>query len=196
MKQLQEKILKEGTVLGQGVLKVDRFLTHQVDPQLMAAIGQDFANYFAEEKITKVVTLEASGITPAVFTALSLDVPMIYARKSKSLTLSDELLTSSVYSFTKQVTSDISISRHLLTEEDTVLIIDDFLANGQAAKGLIELCQQAGANVAGLGIVIEKSFQSGRQLLEDAGIHVYSQARIASLDNSEITFVEKETIHG
>lgn len=196
MKQLQEKILKEGTVLGQGVLKVDRFLTHQVDPQLMAAIGQDFANYFAEEKITKVVTLEASGITPAVFTALSLDVPMIYARKSKSLTLSDELLTSSVYSFTKQVTSDISISRHLLTEEDTVLIIDDFLANGQAAKGLIELCQQAGANVAGLGIVIEKSFQSGRQLLEDAGIHVYSQARIASLDNGEITFVEKETIHG
>ncbi|MDO5741657.1 xanthine phosphoribosyltransferase [Vagococcus lutrae] len=196
MKQLQEKILKEGTVLAQGVLKVDRFLTHQVDPQLMAAIGQDFANYFAEEKITKVVTLEASGITPAVFTALSLDVPMIYARKSKSLTLSDELLTSSVYSFTKQVTSDISISRHLLTEEDTVLIIDDFLANGQAAKGLIELCQQAGANVAGLGIVIEKSFQSGRQLLEDAGIHVYSQARIASLDNGEITFVEKETIHG
>lgn len=196
MKQLQEKILKEGTVLGQGVLKVDRFLTHQVDPQLMAAIGQDFANYFAEEKITKVVTLEASGITPAVFTALSLDVPMIYARKSKSLTLSDELLTSSVYSFTKQVTSDISISRHLLTEGDTVLIIDDFLANGQAAKGLIELCQQAGANVAGLGIVIEKSFQSGRQLLEDAGIHVYSQARIASLDNGEITFVEKETIHG
>lgn len=196
MKQLQEKILKEGTVLGQGVLKVDRFLTHQVDPQLMAAIGQDFANYFAEEKITKVVTLEASGITPAVFTALSLDVPMIYARKSKSLTLSDELLTSSVYSFTKQVTSDISISRHLLTEEDTVLIIDDFLANGQAAKGLIELCQQAGANVAGLGIVIEKSFQSGRQLLEDAGIHVYSQARIASLDNGEITFLEKETIHG
>lgn len=183
-------------MLGQGVLKVDRFLTHQVDPQLMAAIGQDFANYFAEEKITKVVTLEASGITPAVFTALSLDVPMIYARKSKSLTLSDELLTSSVYSFTKQVTSDISISRHLLTEEDTVLIIDDFLANGQAAKGLIELCQQAGANVAGLGIVIEKSFQSGRQLLEDAGIHVYSQARIASLDNGEITFVEKETIHG
>lgn len=203
MKQLQEKILKEGTVLGQGVLKVDRFLTHQVDPQLMAAIGQDFANYFAEEKITKVVTLEASGITPAVFTALSLDVPMIYARKSKSLTLSEELLTlseelltSSVYSFTKQVTSDISISRHLLTEEDTVLIIDDFLANGQAAKGLIELCQQAGANVAGLGIVIEKSFQSGRQLLEDAGIHVYSQACIASLDNGEITFVEKETIHG
>ncbi|MGX6973244.1 xanthine phosphoribosyltransferase [Vagococcus lutrae] len=196
MKQLQEKILKEGTVLAQGVLKVDRFLTHQVDPQLMAAIGQDFANYFAEEKITKVVTLEASGITPAVFTALSLDVPMIYARKSKSLTLSDELLTSSVYSFTKQVTSDISISRHLLTEEDTVLIIDDFLANGQAAKGLIELCQQAGANVAGLGIVIEKSFQSGRQLLEDDGIHVYSQARIASLDNGEITFVEKETIHG
>lgn len=196
MKQLQEKILKEGTVLGQGVLKVDRFLTHQVDPQLMAAIGQDFANYFAEEKITKVVTLEASGITPAVFTALSLDVPMIYARKSKSLTLSEELLTSSVYSFTKQVTSDISISRHLLTEEDTVLIIDDFLANGQAAKGLIELCQQAGANVAGLGIVIEKSFQSGRQLLEDAGIHVYSQARIASLDDGEITFVEKETIHG
>lgn len=196
MKQLQEKILKEGTVLDQGVLKVDRFLTHQVDPQLMAAVGQDFAHHFSDKMITKVVTLEASGITPAVFTALSLDVPMIYARKSKSLTLSDELLTSSVYSFTKQVTSDISISRHLLTEEDTVLIIDDFLANGQAAKGLIELCQQAGAKVAGLGIVIEKSFQNGRHLLEEAGIHVYSQARIASLDNCQITFVEKESVHG
>ncbi|PQB61924.1 xanthine phosphoribosyltransferase, partial [Enterococcus faecium] len=126
------------------------------------------------------------------FAARELDVPMIFARKAKSLTMDEELLTASVYSFTKQVTSTISISRKFLSSEDKVWIIDDFLANGQAAKGLIELCQQAGAQVEGIGIVIEKSFQDGRQLLEEMGLRVVSLARIASLTNGQVEFLEED----
>jgi len=190
MKKLIEPIEKDGNVLGDGVLKVDSFLTHQVDPELMQEIGTIFAKRFQAEQITKVVTIEASGIAPALFTAQTLGVPMIFARKAKSLTMDEELLTASVYSFTKQVTSQVSISRKFLSAEDNVLIIDDFLANGQAAKGLIELCQQAGATVAGIGIVIEKSFQSGRALLEEMSIPVVSLARIASLSEGKATFLE------
>lgn len=190
MKKLIERIEKDGNVLGDGVLKVDSFLTHQLDPELMQEIGTIFAKRFQAEQITKVVTIEASGIAPALFTAQTLGVPMIFARKAKSLTMDEELLTASVYSFTKQVTSQVSISRKFLSAEDNVLIIDDFLANGQAAKGLIELCQQAGATVAGIGIVIEKSFQSGRALLEEMSIPVVSLARIASLSEGKATFLE------
>ena len=190
MKKLIERIEKDRNVLGDGVLKVDSFLTHQVDPELMQEIGTIFAKRFQAEQITKVVTIEASGIAPALFTAQTLGVPMIFARKAKSLTMDEELLTASVYSFTKQVTSQVSISRKFLSAEDNVLIIDDFLANGQAAKGLIELCQQAGATVAGIGIVIEKSFQSGRALLEEMSIPVVSLARIASLSEGKATFLE------
>lgn len=192
MKKLIERIEKDGNVLGDGVLKVDSFLTHQVDPELMQEIGTIFAKRFQAEQITKVVTIEASGIAPALFTAQTLGVPMIFARKAKSLTMDEELLTASVYSFTKQVTSQVSISRKFLSAEDNVLIIDDFLANGQAAKGLIELCQQAGATVAGIGIVIEKSFQSGRALLEEMSIPVVSLARIASLSEGKATFLEDD----
>ncbi len=192
MEELVSRIQKDGNVLGEGVLKVDSFVTHQVDPELMEKIGARFAEVFAESGITKVVTIEASGIAPALYAAKQLDVPMIFARKAKSLTMDEELLTSSVYSFTKQVTSTISISRKFLNNEDKVLIIDDFLANGQAAKGLIELCRQAGAQVEGVGIVIEKSFQDGRQLLEDMGIRVVSLARIASLADGEVAFREAD----
>ncbi|WP_461203251.1 xanthine phosphoribosyltransferase [Enterococcus sp. N342-3-1-2] len=190
MEKLVERIKEQGNVLDEGVLKVDAFLTHQVDPQLMKEIGHTFADVFKDKGITKVVTIEASGIAPALYTAEALAVPMIFARKAKSLTMDEELLTASVYSFTKQVTSQVSISKKFLSQDDTVLIIDDFLANGQAAKGLIELCQQAGATVVGIGIVIEKSFQSGRALLEDMGIPVVSLARIASLTNGEAAFLE------
>ena len=191
MKELQQRIKESGQVLGEGVLKVDSFLTHQVEPSLMAAVGQEFAQRFAAENITKVVTIEASGIAPAIYTAQDLNVPMIFARKAKSLTMAEELLTTEVYSFTKEVTSTISISRKFLTSADRVLIVDDFLANGQAALGLVELCRQAGAEVVGIGIVIEKSFQTGRQLLLDEGLRVESLARIQSLANNEITFVEE-----
>ena len=192
MEALVNRIKSSGNVLGEGVLKVDSFVTHQVDPELMEAIGQTLAKVFVDAGITKVVTIEASGIAPALFAAKTLGVPMIFARKAKSLTMDEELLTSSVYSFTKQVTSTISISRKFLNQEDNVLIIDDFLANGQAAKGLIELCRQAGVNVSGVGIVIEKSFQDGRQVLEDLGIRVVSLARIASLQNGEVSFAEAD----
>ena len=177
MKELVERIKNDGRVLGEGVLKVDSFITHQVDPELMEAMGNRF---------------EASGIAPALYAAQKLGVPMIFARKAKSLTMDEELLTASVYSFTKQVTSQISISRKFLSDADKVLIIDDFLANGQAAKGLVELCQQAGAKVEGIGIVIEKSFQDGRQLLEDMGLNVVSLARIASLSEGTVTFLEED----
>ncbi|TKQ57671.1 xanthine phosphoribosyltransferase [Enterococcus faecium] len=192
MKELVERIQKDGRILGEGVLKVDSFVTHQVDPVLMEQMGKRFAEVFKEQGITKVVTIEASGIAPALFAARELDVLMIFARKAKSLTMDEELLTASVYSFTKQVTSTISISRKFLSSEDKVLIIDDFLANGQAAKGLIELCQQAGAQVEGIGIVIEKSFQDGRQLLEEMGLRVVSLARIASLTNGQVEFLEED----
>ena len=190
MEKLVERIKTHGNVLGEGVLKVDQFLTHQVDYELMKEIGTVFAQRFQGSGITKVVTIEASGIAPALYTAEQLQVPMIFARKAKSLTMDEELLTASVYSFTKQVTSQVSISKKFLSSDDTVLIIDDFLANGQAAKGLIELCQQAGANVVGIGIVIEKSFQSGRQLLEEMRIPVVSLARIASLSEGQVSFLE------
>lgn len=188
MKELVDRIQQDGNVLGEGVLKVDSFVTHQVDPDLMEKMGNRLAEVFADSRITKVVTIEASGIAPALYAAQKLNVPMIFARKAKSLTMDEELLTSSVYSFTKQVTSTISISRKFLNEDDKVLIIDDFLANGQAAKGLIELCQQAEAKIEGVGIIIEKSFQDGRQLLEDMGIRVVSLARIESLVDGRVSF--------
>ena len=192
MQELVKRIQQDGNVLGDGVLKVDSIINHQVDPLLMKQMGELFAKVFAKRNITKVVTIESSGIAPAIFCALELGVPMIFARKSKSLTMNEELLTSSVYSFTKQVTSTVAISRKFLAKADNVLIIDDFLANGQAAKGLIELCQQAGASVEGIGILIEKSFQDGRQLLEDMGIDVVSLARISSLENGEVTFIDAD----
>lgn len=188
MKELMQRIEKDGNALSEGVLKVDRFITHQVDTTLMTHIGDRFAEVFGAKKVTKVVTIESSGITPAFSTASKLGIPMIYARKSKSLTMDEELLTSKVYSFTKQVTSTISISHKFLSEKDRVLLIDDFLANGQAAKGLIELCQQAGATVVGIGIVIEKSFQDGRKLLDETGIPVVSLARIAGLSEGKVLF--------
>lgn len=192
MKLLEERILKDGNVLSDSVLKVDSFLTHQVDYELMQEIGQVLADTYQDAGITKVVTIEASGIAPALYTASALDVPMIFAKKHKNITMTEGILTAEVYSFTKQVTSTISIASKFLSQVDKVLIVDDILANGQAAKGLIEIIQQAGAQVAGLGIVIEKSFQPGRQELEDQGIKVTSLARLASFVNGQIEFAEAD----
>lgn len=191
MKLLEERIVQDGRVLSEGVLKVDQFLNHQIDPALMQAMGEDFANYFEQKGITKVITIEASGIAPAVFTGLSLGVPVVVAKKNVGITMTDELAAADVYSFTKQQNYTISVSKSVLSENDTVLIIDDFLANGQAALGLMSICQQLGAAVAGIGIVIEKSFQTGRSLLEEQGADVYSLARIRSLENGQVEFVEE-----
>lgn len=158
MKLLEERILKDGDVLGKDILKVDSFLTHQVDYELMQEIGKVFAEVYKDAGITKIVTIEASGIAPALYTAQAMQVPMIFAKKAKNITMTEGILTTEVYSFTKQVTSTVSIASKFLSEDDTVLIVDDFLANGQAAKGLLDIIQQAGAKVAGIGIVIEKSF--------------------------------------
>lgn len=192
MKLLEEHIKNRGTVLPGNVLKVDSFLNHQIDPVLMQAVGKEFANRFANLGITKIVTIESSGIAPAVFAGLELGVPVVFARKKKSLTLTENLYTSSVYSFTKQETNDISVSKNFLGKADKILLIDDFLANGQAVLGLLEVAEQAEAEVVGIGIVIEKSFQQGRALLEKAGYPIYSLARIASLENEQIRFVEGE----
>ncbi|HDR7792632.1 xanthine phosphoribosyltransferase [Bacillus sp. AFS054943] len=193
MKVLQEKILNEGKVLSGDVLKVDAFLNHQIDPVLMQEIGKEFAKRFKEENITKIVTIESSGIAPAVMAALELGVKVIFARKRKSLTLQDNMYVAKVYSFTKQETNEISLSRNHIDENDRVLIIDDFLANGQAALGLMSLVEQAGASIAGIGIVIEKAFQDGGKKLREQGVRVESLAEIASLDNGTVTFVQQET---
>ncbi|RHW42132.1 xanthine phosphoribosyltransferase [Neobacillus notoginsengisoli] len=191
MKSLKKKILEEGRVLSDQVLKVDSFLNHQIDPAFMQEIGKEFAERFASVGITKILTLESSGIAPSVMAGLEMNVPVIFARKRKSLTMTEGLLTASVYSFTKQETSEISISKKYLNTDDCVLIIDDFLANGQAALALIQLAEEAGAKVAGLGIVIEKSFQEGRKLVEKKGFWVESLARILSLGNGQVTFINE-----
>ncbi|HEN7019688.1 TPA: xanthine phosphoribosyltransferase [Streptococcus agalactiae] len=192
MKLLEERILKDGDVLGENILKVDSFLTHQVDFELMQEISKVFADKYKEAGITKVVTIEASGIAPAVYAAQALGVPMIFAKKAKNITMTEGILTAEVYSFTKQVTSQVSIVSRFLSNDDTVLIIDDFLANGQAAKGLLEIIGQAGAKVAGIGIVIEKSFQDGRDLLEKTGVPVTSLARIKAFENGRVVFAEAD----
>lgn len=188
MQLLEERIIKDGHILGDNILKVDSFLTHQVDYQLMKEIGQVLADAYRDAGITKVVTIEASGIVPAVYVAEALDVPMIFAKKHKNITMTEGILTAEVYSFTKQVTSTVSIAEKFLKQEDKVLIVDDFLANGQAAKGLIQIIEQAGAHVEGVGIVIEKSFQDGRRLIEEMGVKVTSLARIQAFANEKVVF--------
>jgi xanthine phosphoribosyltransferase len=186
---LEQKILAEGIVLSEEVLKVDSFLNHQIDPVMMQLIGQEFARLFKDAGLTKIITIEASGIAPAVMAGLELGVPVIFARKYQSLTLKDDLYRSKVFSFTKQTESTIAISRKHINETDKVLVIDDFLANGQAALGLADLIHQANAEVVGIGIVIEKSFQPGRDILLEKGYRVESLARVKSLANGTVEFV-------
>lgn len=189
MHALEQKILAEGIVLSDQVLKVDSFLNHQIDPKLMQQIGQEFARLFKDAGITKIITIEASGIAPAVMAGLELGVPVIFARKYQSLTLKDDLYRSKVFSFTKQTESTIAISNKHISASDKVLVIDDFLANGQAALGLADLIHQAEAQVVGIGIVIEKSFQPGRDILLEKGYRVESLARVKSLANGVAEFV-------
>ncbi|GAM13178.1 xanthine phosphoribosyltransferase [Mesobacillus selenatarsenatis] len=193
MELLIEKIKNEGIVLSSSVLKVDSFLNHQVDPQLMLEIGKEFAERFAHCGITKILTIESSGIAPAVMTGLQLNVPVVFARKRKSLTLVNNLITASVYSFTKEETSEISVSNQYISENDKVLIIDDFLANGRASLGLADIASKAKASIAGIGIVIEKGFQDGGSLLRDKGYRVESLAIIDSLNDGLVSFEQQTT---
>ena len=179
MQELNEKIKQFGTVLPGNVLKVDAFLNHQVDPELMLHVGQEFARRFAGEGITKIWTVESSGIAPAVMTGLAMKLPVIFAWKHKSLTLNNNMYVADVYSYTKKTTNRISISKKYVAPDDKVLMIDDFLANGQAVEGMLEIADQAGIQVAGAGIVIEKSFQPGGQELRDRGVRVESLAPVS-----------------
>ena len=188
MKLLEEKILKESIVLDEEILKVDGFINHQVDPQLMSEIGKEFASHFKDRGITKVVTIESSGIPPALMTAISLNVPLIIMKKSPSKVLKTDLYHTEVVSFTKGTSYELTLSKAHITEEDHVLIIDDFLANGEASTGAIRLIRKGNATIAGLGVLIEKSFQPGRNKLEEAKIEVYALARIESLKGNVVTF--------
>ena len=190
MQMLKDAILERGKALNQDVLLVDSFLNHQVDVALMEEIGEEFAKYCADRGITRVVTIESSGIAPASFTALALGLPLVIMKKQTSRILKGDLLQTTVRSFTKGTQYELTVKREFLPAGEKILLIDDFLASGEAAFGVIHLAQQAGAEVAGIGIVIEKAFQSGHQRLADEGMDVYSLARIASMSADAITFAE------
>ncbi|ALS29202.1 xanthine phosphoribosyltransferase [Paenibacillus cisolokensis] len=196
MKLLEERIRQEGLILSDTVLKVDSFLNHQVDTVLALEIGKEFGRIFADEPVTKVLTIEASGIQFAMATAIALGVPFLYAKKKKAVTQSDAVYSVPVHSFTRQETYQVSVSRRYLGPDDNVLIVDDFLATGAALAGLVDIVNESGAKLAGVGCVIEKSFQEGRDLLERKGVRIHSLVRIASMSPGEIRFAEEErTIH-
>ena len=190
MDLLKEKIKNDGIVINENVLKVDNFLNHQVDTKLMDLIGKEFADYFKSKNITKVVTIESSGIAPAYAAALKLDVPLVIFKKQSSAILDTETtIQTPVHSFTKNTDYILMASKKYLSENDNILIIDDFLANGQAAMGAYRILKEAGSSVVGIGIVIEKSFQDGRKKLEDLGLDVYSLARVSKISSDGIEFL-------
>lgn len=192
MKILEEKILSEGIAVNEDILKVDSFVNHQVDPVLMHQIGEAFAAHYKDGGVTKVVTIESSGIAPALMTALALNVPMIILKKQPSKVLNDNLYQTVITSFTKGTSYELTLSQQFINENDHVLIVDDFLANGEAATGAIRLLRKAHATIAGVGILIEKSFQPGRGKLMEQGIDVYSLARISKLGKDLIEFIPEE----
>lgn len=191
MELLKQKILKEGTTVGPEILKVDSFLNHQIDIRLMQEIGKEFRRRFKDHKITKILTIEASGIGIASIAAIYFDVPVVFAKKVQSKNLDAETYKSSVYSFTKEAYYDVKVSKRYLSSDDHILILDDFLANGRAALGLIEILEQAGATLEGIGIVIEKGFQEGGQILRDKNIHLESLAIVNRFEDGKITFIEQ-----
>lgn len=188
MKLLEEKILRDGRVLDGNILKVDNFLNHQIDASLLTEMGKDFYEHFKDKGITKIVTLEVSGIAVAFPCAQVFNLPLVFAKKSSSLTLGNDVYTSKVFSYTKNKEYDIMISKRFLSEDDKVLIIDDFLANGQALNGLMDLCSKAGAEVIGVGIAIEKTFQEGGKKLREKGYDIYSQAMIKEFKDGKVIF--------
>ena len=189
MELLKEKILKEGSALNEHILKVDSFLNHQVDTNLINEIGKEFANHFKDKKIDKVVTIESSGIAPAFATASCLNVPMVILKKQHSSILNNDLYETTVHSFTKNADYTLTASKKFLNENENILIIDDFLANGEAVLGASRILSMAKCNIVGIGIVIEKTFQSGRKKVEDAGFDIYSLARISKLREGIIEFI-------
>ena len=189
MKVLKDRILKDGQCLPGGILKVDSFINHQMDPILMKSMAEEFIRRFASTKINKILTIEASGIAPAIMVGYLMEVPVVFAKKRKPSTM-DNMLTTEVFSFTKNETYTVCVSKDYLQEGDKILFIDDFLANGHAAKGMVDLANQVGAEIVGMGFIIEKAFQKGGDILRQIGIHIESLARIESLEDCQIKFKE------
>ncbi len=191
MQLLKERILRDGKVKEGNVLKVDSFLNHRMDISLMQEIGKEFRRRFPQPEINKILTIEASGIGIAAIAAQYFNnADVVFAKKTKSKNLDGELYTVQVFSFTRGVPFEVEVSKKYLDQDDCVLIIDDFLANGQALKGLMEIVRQSGARLAGCGIVIEKGFQDGGKLLREQGLNLQSLAIVDSIDNGAITFRE------
>ena len=193
MNFLEERIIKDGIVKEGNVLKVDSFLNHQMDITLFDQIGKEFKRRFAKEKINKIVTIEASGVGIACIVARHFNVPVVFAKKSKSINIEGEMYVAEVESFTHKCKNQVIVSKKFLNPEDRVLIIDDFLANGCALQGLISIVNEAGASVEGIGIVIEKGFQSGGQIIRNLGYHLESLAIVDAMDAStgKVTFREQ-----
>ena len=190
MKELKNRILEDGKALNETVLKVDTFLNHQVDSKLMYNMGAYFKEYFKNHGITRILTIESSGIAPTAMTAMQMDLPMVILKKQQSKILNGNVYQTTVHSFTKGSDYELTLSKDYISKDDKVLIIDDFLANGEAALGAARLVEEAGAKVSGIGIVIEKSFQPGRSKLEEKGYEVYSLARVKKLGKNLIEFID------
>lgn len=191
MELLKKQIINKGKIIGSDVLKVDSFLNHQIDVGLFQEIGKEFYRRFAGEQISKILTIEASGIGIACITAQYFgNVPVVFAKKFSAKNLSADVYESKVFSFTKGETYLIRVDKKYLTSSDHILIIDDFLANGNAILGLLDISRQAGAKIAGVGIVIEKSFQEGREKVLQENVRLESLARIGSLEGGKVVFVE------
>ncbi|MCQ4087040.1 xanthine phosphoribosyltransferase [Saccharibacillus sp. JS10] len=190
MEELKERIKQEGIVASQQVLKLDAILNHQVDPMLTMEMGKAFAARFKEEGVTKVVTVESSGIPVAFAVALELGVPMIFARRKKTLLADPDSYVERVPSFTKGIVTDLMLPKRFIKQEDRVLLIDDIIANGDAARGLVKIIHSAEATLVGVGIVVEKCFQSGAQSLRDQGIRLESLVRIQSLGEEGVVFAD------
>ena len=192
MKLLEDRIRKDGIIREGNVLKVDSFINHQMDIKLFEEMAKEWKRLFADKKINKILTIEASGIGIAAIVAREFDVPVVFAKKSKSINLDDNNFSTKIQSFTHSKIYDVIVSKKFLSPEDHILIIDDFLANGEAAMGASRLIKESGADLTGIGILIEKSFQKGRKRLEDAGYYVYSQARVGRLDKDLIEFLPED----
>lgn len=188
MDVLKQRILEEGIVVSDQVLKLDAILNHQVDPRLILEMGKEFARRYREERITKVLTIESSGISVGFATALELGVPLVFARRKKTLTTDTDVYGERVPSFTKGIVTDILVSKSFLGPEDRVLLIDDIIAGGDAVRGLIRIIERAGAELAGLGIVVEKSFQAGARTIRERGLRLESLVKIKSLENGRVEF--------
>ncbi len=190
MELLEERIRRDGVVKKGGVLKVDSFLNHQMDVELFNEMGKEFKRLFADQKITKILTIEASGIGIACIVAQHFGVPVVFAKKAKSINLDGEMYCTKIQSFTHQRVYDVIVSKKFLSPDDHILVIDDFLANGCAVDGLVDLIRSAGATVEGVGIAIEKGFQEGGRRLREKGLRVESLAIVESMDDEtgEITF--------